>query len=116
MDLDALRSYCLAKTGVEECFPFGEETLVYKVGGKMFLAAGMDSIPLSINIKANPEVAIEQRERYASVEPGYHMNKRHWNTVTLNGSIADGVIKHWIDDSYALVLSSLPKSEQAKLI
>jgi predicted DNA-binding protein (MmcQ/YjbR family) len=112
MDLEELRTYCLAKSDTEECFPFGEVTLVYKVGGKIFLLAGMDEVPLSINIKADPEAAMEQRERYAAVTPGYHMNKKHWNTITLNGSVGKNLIKQWIDDSYELVRSSLPKDKR----
>jgi predicted DNA-binding protein (MmcQ/YjbR family) len=112
MNLEELRSYCLAKSNVEECFPFGEVTLVYKVGGKIFLLAGMDEVPLSINIKADPEAAIEQRERYPAVSYGYHMNKKHWNTITLDGSVRNTLIKQWIDDSYELVRSSLPKDKR----
>src|ERR1017187_5166559 len=98
MDLEELRTYCLAKSNVEECFPFGEVMLVYKVGGKIFLLASMDEIPLSINIKADPEAAIEQRERYPAVTPGYHMNKKHWNTIVLDGTIHNALLKEWIDD------------------
>ena len=112
MNLEELRTYCLAKPDVEECFPFGEVTFVYKVGGKIFLLAGMDEVPLSINIKADPEIAIEQRERYPSITPGYHMNKKHWNTISLDGSISNALIKEWIDDSYKLVASSLPKAKR----
>jgi predicted DNA-binding protein (MmcQ/YjbR family) len=112
MNLEELRTYCLAKSDVEECFPFGEVTLVYKVGGKIFLLAGMDEVPLSINIKADPEIAVEQRERYAAVTPGYHMNKKHWNTIVVDGSVGKNLIKQWIDDSYKLVASSLPKAKR----
>ncbi len=115
MNLEVLREYCLSKPGVEETFPFGPETLVYKVSGKMFLATGMDEVPLSINVKADPGAAIEQRERYPAVAPGYHMNKKHWNTVTLDGSINKVLIQQWIDDSYELVVSSLPKDKRVKL-
>jgi len=112
MDLEELRNYCLAKPNVEECYPFDEVTLVFKVSGKMFLLTGLNEVPLSINIKADPEIAIEQRERYAAVTPGYHMNKKHWNTVALDGSIRNSLIKEWIDDSYGLVVSSLPKAKR----
>jgi predicted DNA-binding protein (MmcQ/YjbR family) len=112
MNLEELRTYCLAKSDVEECFPFGEVTLVYKVGGKIFLLAGMDEVPFSINIKADPESAVEQRERYPAVTPGYHMNKKHWNTIVLDGSVGKNLIKQWIDDSYKLVASSLPKAKR----
>lgn len=81
----------------------------------MFLATGIDETPLSINIKADPEIAMEQRERYSAVMPGYHMNKKHWNTVTFDGSIGKTLIKQWIDDSYKLVFSSLPKEKKKML-
>ena len=112
MNLEELRTYCLAKPGVEECFPFDEVTLVFKVAGKMFLLTSLDEVPLSINIKARPEIAIEQRERYAAVTPGYHMNKKHWNTIVLDGSFRNALLKEWIDDSYELVASSLPKRKR----
>ncbi|MDP4200471.1 MAG: MmcQ/YjbR family DNA-binding protein [Bacteroidota bacterium] len=115
MDLDEVRSYCLAKEGVQETFPFGDTHHVFKVGGKMFLLASSDSIPLTINVKADPVTAIEQRERYAAVTPGYHMNKKHWNTVILNGSIRPTLLKQWIDDSYNLVLASIPKAKRPDL-
>lgn len=109
MNLEELRAYCLAKKGVEECFPFGEETFVYKVMGKMFLLAGSDVFPLEINVKCDPDKAIELRDHFACVLPGYHMNKKHWNTIVFDGSVNRKQIEEWIDDSYHLIVESLPK-------
>lgn len=110
MNIEQIREYCLRKKGVTEEFPFDEETLVFKVAGKIFLLASLDSIPLQINLKCNPEKAIELREEFESVQPGYHMNKKHWNTIIINGSIPSKKIIKWIDDSYNLVVSGLNKS------
>jgi predicted DNA-binding protein (MmcQ/YjbR family) len=111
MTLDHIREYCLKKKFVTEEFPFGEDTLVYKVMGKMFLLTGLNP-PLSINIKCDPETAIDLRERYSAVLPGYHMNKKHWNTVEIDGTIPPKLIFRWIDDSYELVVKSLPKGKR----
>ncbi|MEW5844350.1 MAG: MmcQ/YjbR family DNA-binding protein [Bacteroidota bacterium] len=108
MDIEKVRKHCLKKSAVTEGFPFNEDTLVFKVQGKMFCLAILNS-PFSINLKCDPEFAIELRERYNSVTPGYHMNKTHWNTIMLDGSIADKEILSWIDHSYDLVVKSLPK-------
>ena len=110
MNIETLHTYCLAKKGVEESFPFGEDTLVFKVGGKIFLLTGLNSSPLQFNVKCHSEKAIEWREQYEAVQPGYHMNKKHWNTVVVDGSIPNKVIQQMIDDSYELVVQSLPKS------
>jgi len=110
MNIEEIREYCLKKKGVTEEFPFDEETLVYKVKGKIFLIAPLELIPLSINLKCNPEKAIELREEYESVHPGWHMNKKHWNTVTIDGSIPPKEIFEWIDQSYELVVGRLKKS------
>jgi len=115
LDLERIRIHCLKKKGVTEELPFNEDTPVYKVLGKMFLLASL-SYPISINIKCDPEKAIELRERYSSVTPGYHMNKTHWNTVLLDGSVPDKEILNWIDESYKLVVNGLKKSERDKLI
>ena len=109
MDIESLRDYCLAKKAVEEGFPFGETVLVFKVKGKIFLLTSLDSPVLEFNVKCDPEKAIEWREQYAAVQPGYHMNKKHWNTVTADGSIPSRILKEMIDDSYDLVFKSLPK-------
>ncbi len=107
MNIEEIREYCLKKQGVADGFPFDEVTLVFKVAGKMFALANLDG-ELSINLKCNPEKAIELREQYPSVIPGYHMNKVHWNTIIMDGSISDKLVKEWIDHSYELVKSSLP--------
>jgi predicted DNA-binding protein (MmcQ/YjbR family) len=113
MDIEAFRSYCLSKNGVTEEFPFGESTLVYKVLGKMFALTGIEFN--SINLKADPEVAMELRERYSAVQPGYHMNKRHWNTIILDGSVPDKMLRQWVDNSYDLVAAGLTKTQKRAL-
>jgi len=102
MNIEEIREYCLSKPDVTEGFPFGEETLVFKVNGKIFVLANLDG-DLSLNLKCDPSFALELRERYASVIPGYHMNKKHWNTVQIDGTIPDREILSWIDHSYKLV-------------
>jgi len=108
MDIESLRDYCLLKPAVEETFPFGPDTLVYKVGGKVFLICSLDADTLQFNVKCDPEKAIELRERYPCVQPGYHMNKKHWNTIVADGSVSNNLLKEWIDDSYDLIVQSLP--------
>lgn len=108
MNIETLREYCLSKPGAEETLPFGPDTLVYKVGGKIFLLAGLDSENLSFNVKCDPDKAIELREEYCCVLPGYHMNKKHWNTIVVDGSVPSQLLKEWIDHSYDLVVASLP--------
>ncbi len=115
MHLDELRDYCLLKKGVEEGFPFGEDTLVFKVMGKMFLLTGIDSQPIQFNAKCNPEKAMELREIFPCVIPGYHMNKQHWNTIICDDSVGRKQIQEWIDDSYNLVVSSLTKKLKIEL-
>lgn len=102
MDIVSLREYCIAKKGADESFPFGDDTLVFKTNGKIFALVNLDG-NLSINLKCDPALAIELRERYASVTPGYHMNKKHWNTVLLDGSVPDKEIFSWIDHAYDLI-------------
>lgn len=114
MNIEDYRVYCLSKSGVEEDFPFGENTLVFKVIGKMFALTDVVNFK-SINLKTDPEVSVELREKHSSVKPGYHMNKKHWITVILDGSIADKLIYQWIDDSYALVAKSLSKGQRETL-
>lgn len=116
MDIESVRDYCLAKNAVEEGFPFGENVLVFKVKGKIFLLARLETPVLEFNVKCDPEQAIEWREQYAAVQPGYHMNKKFWNTVTLDGSIPVRIVRQMIDDSYRLVVGSLPKKEQEGLL
>lgn len=115
MDLETIRKYCLEKKSVTESFPFGETTLVFKVRGKIFLLIGLDNFPLQFNVKCDPEKAEELREEYSSVIPAFHMNKKHWNTVILNGQIPLKQIREMIDDSYQLVVRSLPLTERKKL-
>ncbi|MBN2612391.1 MAG: MmcQ/YjbR family DNA-binding protein [Bacteroidales bacterium] len=109
MNIEQLRAYCLSKKGVTECFPFDEQTLVFKVMEKMFALVDLGG-ELSVNLKCDPGKALELREKYPSVKPGYHMNKNHWNTIYIDGSVGDKIIFEWIDDSYNLVYSKLPKS------
>lgn len=114
MNLEGFRKHCLSKKGVTEEFPFGEETLVYKVMGKMFALTDLESFE-SINLKVDPETGEELREKYASVQPGYHMNKKHWITVLIDGSIPDKKVLEWVDNSYQLVVSALTKSQKSAL-
>jgi len=102
MDIESLRDYCIKKKRVTESFPFGDETLVFKAGEKIFALVNLEG-DLSVNLKCDPAYALEIRERYSSVTPGYHMNKKHWNTVMLDGTIPDKEIFSWIDHSYNLV-------------
>lgn len=115
MDIETISEYCLGKKGAVEDFPFDEETLVYKVGGKMFVLIPLEKIPLQINLKCNPEKAVELREAYEGVTPGWHMSKKHWNTITLNDSIRWSELKEWIDHSYDEVVKGLKKSDRDKL-
>ncbi len=108
MDIESLREYCLQKRGVTESFPFDTETLVFKVGGKMFLLTSLSN-PISFNAKCDPEKAVYLREEHPEISPGYHMNKVHWNTVRLNGGLSFQLLKELIDHSYDLVYKSLPK-------
>ena len=101
--LDVIREYCLAKPDVEETLPFGPNVLVYKVKGKVFLLLSLDADPLRFNVKCDPELALELRERFEYVQPGYHMNKKHWNTVVLDGRATAVQVREWIDHSFALV-------------
>ena len=116
MDVEQISEYCLSKKGTSEDFPFDEETLVFKVMGKMFALIPLERIPLQINLKCNPDLVIELRERYDAVQPGYHMNKDHWNTVLIDGRLRKDLILEWIDKSYDLVVSGLKKSEKEKLM
>ena len=108
MNIEDIREYCLALKGTTESFPFDDVTLVFKVGGKMYALVSLDG-DLSINLKCDPEKAIELREQYEAVTPGYHMNKTHWNSIFVDGTISDKLIQQWIFDSYTLVKASLPK-------
>ena len=115
MDVAEFREYCLSKGGASEGTPFGEETLVFKVAGKMFALVSLDEIPATANLKCDPDLALELRDRYEQVRPGYHMNKKHWNTVEIEGGIPNAELRRMIDHSYDLVRASLPKAARAKL-
>ena len=112
MHIEEVTNYCLAKKEVTQSFPFGGDTLVFKVMGKMFLLTGLESSTTSLNVKCNPEWAIELRETYEEITPGYHMSKVHWNTVSLEGYLGDSFIYQLIDHSYNLVVASLPKKDR----
>lgn len=114
MNIEELRDYALLKPGATEGFPFGEDTLVFKVGGKIFLLAGLTP-GTKFNAKCDPELAVELRERYTEVQPGYHMNKKMWNTVQMDGSLTRKQLCDMIDHSYNLVYQSLPKKIQAEI-
>ena len=109
MNIEELREYCMDKKHVTESFPFDNETLVFKVMNKMFALTGINNNPLSVNLKCDPEKAVALREEYSCVLPGYHMSKQHWNTVVIDGSVPDKLVKEWIDESYNLIVASLPK-------
>ena len=115
MNIEVIREYCLNKRGVSESFPFDEDTLVFKVGGKMFALLSLEK-GTSINLKCEPEKAVELRERYDEIKPGFHMNKKHWNTVLYNGSLPDNMIKELIDHSYSLVVKGLPKKVRDEIL
>jgi predicted DNA-binding protein (MmcQ/YjbR family) len=102
MNIEILRDYCLSKEDAEETFPFGDDTLVFKKDGKIFALANLDGEP-TVNLKCDPGYALELRERYSCVIPGYHMNKKHWNTILLDGSVPDKLVFEWIDHSFDLV-------------
>ena len=104
MNIEQLRDYCLSKPDTEETLPFGPDTLVFKVNTKVFLLTGLDSHPLQFNVKCDPDKAVELREEYPQcILPGYHMNKKHWNTIIVDGSVSNKQLEGFIDDSYNLV-------------
>jgi len=115
MNIEAFREYCLGKPAVTEGMPFGPDNIVFKVAGKMFALAALDEVPPAVNLKCDPDLALELRDRYEQVRPGYHMNKKHWNTVVLDGVIPPVEVRKMIDHSYDLVVQSLPKTKRAKL-
>lgn len=114
MTLEQFRAFCIGKPGVEEGLPFGPDTLVFKVGGKMFALTGIDSFDY-INLKCDPERALELREVYEAIRPGYHMSKKHWNSVYMDGTLNDQFILELTDHSYKLVFNSLPKKVRQEL-
>ena len=109
MDLAEFREYCLTKPGATEGTPFGPDVLVFKVSGKMFALAVLDELPTTVNLKCDPDLALDLRDRYEQVRPGYHMNKKHWNTVEIEHCIPDAELRKMIDRSYELVIKRLPK-------
>lgn len=106
---------CLAKPGSVEDYPFGDGAAVFKVAGKMFALVALDGSPGSVSLKCDPDLAADLRQKYPAVTPGYHLNKRHWNTVTLDGSVPDEELLELIDHSYQLVVARLPRTERAGL-
>jgi predicted DNA-binding protein (MmcQ/YjbR family) len=115
MTPEELKAACLELNGTEETFPFNPETSVFKVGGKMFAASSLDAQPLRINLKCDPDLAVRLRAEHPAITPGWHMNKRHWNTVVLDGSLPDSLIRELIEDSYDLILAQLPRKQQLVL-
>lgn len=115
MNSEEIRQYCIQKKAAEESFPFDADILVFKIGGKIFLLFSLSTSPVQFNIKSDPEKAIELREKFHCVVPGYHMNKKHWNTIICDGSVKDTLIKEWIDDSYTLVYNGLTKKIKSEI-
>ena len=113
MNIESFRKNCMERPGVEETLPFGPDTLVYKVMGKAFALTGLDDETFRVNLKCDPEKAIELRENHPGlIIPGWHMNKKHWNTVIIDGSVEDKLIHAWIDHSYELVVASLDRKHR----
>jgi predicted DNA-binding protein (MmcQ/YjbR family) len=115
VDATELRTWCLRRPGAIEDFPFGPEHSVFKVAGKMFALSALDRTPLEVSVKCEPELAISLRQSYPAIRPGYHLNKRHWNTITLDGSLPDQLVRDLIEDSYDLVVSALPRRVRDQL-
>ena len=111
MNIEELRDYCLSKKGTSEGFPFDETTLVFKVMDKIFAITDVED-KFGVNLKCDPEKAIDLREHYPEVKPGWHMNKKHWNTVDIYRNLSDSLIKEWVDHSYDLIVASLPKKKR----
>lgn len=114
MNIEEFRDYCLAKSGTTESFPFDDKALTFKVLSKMYAIADVDQF-VSVNLKCDPERAIELRERYHSINPGYHMNKKHWNTIDTTGDVSDDLFYELIDHSYDLVVKGMTKKEKSEL-
>jgi predicted DNA-binding protein (MmcQ/YjbR family) len=115
MDIEAFRVYCLSKPMVIEDFPFDQTTLVFKVCGKIFALTGLDNIEFKVNLKCDPDRAVELREAYDSISAGFHMNKKHWNTVIVDGSFSNDLFRELIDHSYDMVVKGLPKRLREQL-
>ncbi|MFG2482832.1 MULTISPECIES: MmcQ/YjbR family DNA-binding protein [Streptomyces] len=114
MTPEQLRAFCLGFNAAVEEFPFTPETSVFKVLGKVFALSALDGEPLKVNLKCDPELAVRLREEHEAIVPGYHMNKRHWNTVTVGG-VPDAMLRELVEDSYDLVVAGLPRAERLKL-
>jgi predicted DNA-binding protein (MmcQ/YjbR family) len=114
VNLETFRQYCLSKPRTTEGTPFGPDVLVFKVGGKMFALASLDEVPATANLKCDPDLALELRDRYEQVTPGYHMNKKHWNTIEIESGIPDAELRKMIDHSYDLVVKRLPKAKRVR--
>ena len=115
MDLEQFREYCLSKPGATEATPFGPDVLVFKVSGKMFALAALDEVPATVNLKCDPDLALDLRDRCEQIKPGYHMNKKHWNTVEIETGIPDVELWRMIDHSYDLVVASLTGPQRVRL-
>jgi len=113
MDLAKFREYCLSKPRATEGTPFGPDVVVFKVGGKMFALASLYEVQTTVNLKCDPDLALELRDRYEQVRPGYHMNKKHWNTLEIESGVPEAELRKMIDHSYDLVVRSLPKSKRS---
>lgn len=116
MTPDELKAACLSHRGSVEEFPFGEGVSVFKVAGRMFALSRLAGAPLQVSLRCEPELAVELRGAHAAIAPGWHLNKRHWNTVTLDGSLPDQMVRDMIEDSYDLVVESLPRARRLGLI
>ncbi|MGW7083645.1 MmcQ/YjbR family DNA-binding protein [Streptomyces sp. NPDC054871] len=110
-----LRTFCLSFNDVAEEFPFGPEASVFKVAGKMFALSSLDATPLTVNLKCDPDMAVQLRAAHPEIVPGWHMNKRHWNTVTVDAELPDAMVRELVEDSYDLVVAGLPKAERLRL-
>jgi predicted DNA-binding protein (MmcQ/YjbR family) len=115
VDAAELRRCCLAHAGAIEDFPFRPDVSVFKVAGKMFALSMLERTPLEVSAKCEPDLAVQLRDSYSAIRPGYHLNKRHWNTITLDGSLPDRLVRDLIEDSYDLVVSALPKRTREQL-
>ncbi|WP_142057948.1 MmcQ/YjbR family DNA-binding protein [Pseudonocardia kunmingensis] len=115
MTPEELRAACLAFAGAGEEFPFDESTSVFKVAGKIFALGRLDGLPLRVSLKCDPDLAVQLRMSHPAVTAGYHLNKRHWNTVLLDGSVPDDLVREIIEDSYDLVVARLPKAQRERL-
>ena len=115
MDAAAVRDLCLGFPGAEETYPFSPETTVFKVAGKIFAIARLDVRPVRISLKCEPELAVQWRADHPAITPGYHLDKRHWNTVRLDGSVPEELLDEWIQESYALVVAGLTRAQLAAL-